>query len=101
MTQKLKLLIVDDSFIIRQAIKKYLKKYNLEVVGTAENGKIETPKQNIEAFIHLIKTYEKRYRHDFVILPYSEINTSVYHIDTEFKENFIADYTSFQGIQAW
>ena len=40
MTQKLKLLIVDDSFIIRQAIKKYLKKYNLEVVGTAENGKI-------------------------------------------------------------
>ena len=40
MTEKLKLLIVDDSFIIRQAIKKYLKKYNLEVVGTAENGKI-------------------------------------------------------------
>ena len=40
MTQMLKLLIVDDSFIIRQAIKKYLKKYNLEVVGTAENGKI-------------------------------------------------------------
>lgn len=40
MTQKLKLLIVDDSFIIRQAIKKYLKKYNLEVVGTAENGKV-------------------------------------------------------------
>lgn len=40
MTPKLKLLIVDDSFIIRQAIKKYLKKYNLEVVGTAENGKV-------------------------------------------------------------
>jgi len=40
MAQNLKLLIVDDSFIIRQAIKKYLKKYNLEVVGTAENGKI-------------------------------------------------------------
>jgi len=40
MSEKLKLLIVDDSFIIRQAIKKYLKKYNLEVVGTAENGKI-------------------------------------------------------------
>ena len=40
MAQNLKLLIVDDSFIIRQAIKKYLKKYNLEVVGTAENGKV-------------------------------------------------------------
>ena len=40
MAQKQKLLIVDDSFIIRQAIKKYLKKYNLEVVGTAENGKV-------------------------------------------------------------
>lgn len=40
MPEKLKLLIVDDSFIIRQAIKKYLNKYNLEVVGTAENGKV-------------------------------------------------------------
>lgn len=40
MTEKLKLLIVDDSFIIRQAIKKYLKEFNLEVVGTAENGKV-------------------------------------------------------------
>ena len=40
MAQNLKLLIVDDSFIIRQAIKKYLKKYNLEIVGTAENGKV-------------------------------------------------------------
>ena len=40
MAEKKKLLIVDDSFIIRQAIKKYLNKYNLEVIGTAENGKV-------------------------------------------------------------
>lgn len=35
----MKLLIVDDSVIIRKAIEQYTTKYNLEVVGTASNGK--------------------------------------------------------------
>ena len=35
----MKLLIVDDSIIMRQAIEKYLGKYKLEVVGTAGDGK--------------------------------------------------------------
>ena len=33
-------MIVDDSAIIRQAIQKYLTSYNIEVVGTAEDGKV-------------------------------------------------------------
>ncbi len=37
---KMKLLIVDDSVIIRKAIEKYTVKYNLEVVGMANNGKV-------------------------------------------------------------
>ena len=34
----MKLLIVDDSNIMRKAINKYLKDYDLEVVGSAGNG---------------------------------------------------------------
>ena len=40
MKEKVKLMIVDDSAIIRQAIHKYLKRYNIEVVGVAEDGKV-------------------------------------------------------------
>lgn len=35
-----KLMIVDDSAIIRQAIQKHLKDFDIDVVGTAEDGKI-------------------------------------------------------------
>ena len=40
MKEKTKLLIVDDSAIIRQAIQKHLIDFDIEVVGTAEDGKI-------------------------------------------------------------
>ena len=39
MQQEIKLLIVDDSSIIRQSIEKYLTAYNIKVVGTAADGK--------------------------------------------------------------
>ena len=40
MEEKVKVLIVDDSAIIRQSIQKYLNDFNIEVVGTAEDGKV-------------------------------------------------------------
>ena len=36
---KIKVMIVDDSVIIRQMIKKYLSELNIEIVGTAGDGK--------------------------------------------------------------
>jgi len=39
MQKKIRVLIVDDSLIIRQTIQKHLTGYNIEVVGTAENGR--------------------------------------------------------------
>jgi two-component system chemotaxis response regulator CheY len=39
MSDKIKLLIVDDSLIIRKSIQKYLTDYNIEVVGIAGDGK--------------------------------------------------------------
>ncbi|MCK5075847.1 MAG: response regulator [Calditrichia bacterium] len=38
MAEKTKLMIVDDSSIIRQVISKYLNSFNIEIVGTASNG---------------------------------------------------------------
>ena len=40
MNTKVRVMIVDDSAIIRQAIHKHLQDFNIDVVGTAENGKI-------------------------------------------------------------
>ncbi len=40
MMERVKLMIVDDSAIIRQAIHKHLKEFNIDVVGTAEDGKM-------------------------------------------------------------
>ena len=39
MSDKIRLLIVDDSLIIRKSIQKYLTDYNIEVVGIAGDGK--------------------------------------------------------------
>ena len=36
--KRVSLLVVDDSLIMRKAILKYLEDYNIEVVGTANNG---------------------------------------------------------------
>jgi len=40
MNQSKKVMIVDDSMIMRHMIKKYISDENVEIVGTAENGKI-------------------------------------------------------------
>ncbi|MEJ2054310.1 MAG: response regulator [Calditrichaceae bacterium] len=39
MSDKVKLMIVDDSSIIRKLIRKYLDEYNMEIVGEASDGK--------------------------------------------------------------
>ena len=38
MPKKIRLMIVDDSLLMRQAIEMYLNEYNIEIVGTAEDG---------------------------------------------------------------
>ena len=55
MSGKLKILIVDDSIMIVQAIQKYLETYNLEVVGTARDGKsaIEVFKKTLPDIVTL------------------------------------------------
>ena len=40
MSKKIRLMIVDDSLLIREAIELYLQEYNIEIVATAEDGEI-------------------------------------------------------------
>jgi hypothetical protein len=68
-------------------------KYLMVDIGkTKQNGTVETPKEEISEFLKLVESYEKKHQYDFILLPYSEINTHDYDINSEFKENFIAVY---------
>ncbi len=40
MKEKIRVMIVDDSSIIRQTIRKFISGLNVEIVGIAENGKV-------------------------------------------------------------
>jgi hypothetical protein len=75
----------------------------VDVGDTGLDGRIKTPKQEIVQFVRLIESYEKQHAYDFVILPYSEINTYMYRLDRRFRDNFIADYRElislgFEGV---
>lgn len=64
----------------------------VDVGDTEPNGMLATPEEQIVKFIDLIKSYEEEHDYDFIILPYSEVNTHLYDIDCTFKRNYIATY---------
>lgn len=70
----------------------------VDVGDTSRDGKIETPITDIAQFLGMIKSYEKQHAYDFVMLPYSEINTYDCQLDRTFRENFIADYKGLIGL---
>ena len=69
-------------------------KYLIVDVGdTAKNGMLKTPQIEIEYFLDFIMEYENKNNYDFILLPYSEINTYKYDFTSaEFKKNFIQEY---------
>ena len=68
----------------------------VDIGDTGQDGKIKTPEEDIEKFIHLISEYEKEKNYDFIIIPYSEVYTYDYDITSvSFQENFIEDYKNF------
>ncbi|MHC4131095.1 MAG: polysaccharide deacetylase family protein [Planctomycetota bacterium] len=64
----------------------------VDIGNTKQNGTMETPIEQIAEFLKLVESYEKKHQYDFILLPYSEVNTNHYDINSEFKENFIAVY---------
>src|SRR3990167_1573833 len=76
--------------VLKESGVKYL---FVDVGDTNINGQIETPEKEIRDFITNLNSYESANSYDFTILPYSEINTYTYDIESEeFQDNFIADY---------
>ena len=67
----------------------------VDIGPTNRNGKISTERKEIEEFLAFVDSYEKENNYDFMVLPYSEINTNVYDINSfVFQTNFINDYVS-------
>lgn len=65
----------------------------VDVGGTNLNGTSKADMEQVESFYELIRDYEERNDHEFILLPYSEVRS--YDIDTttiEFRENFIDFY---------
>lgn len=67
----------------------------VDVGDTGQDGKIITNRRDIERFLDEVKEYEKENSYYFIILPYSEINTYNYDVDSDFENNFIKDYLEF------
>jgi len=65
--QQKTLLIVDDSLVVRKAIKKFLEEYNLKIVGNASNGE-----DALELF--------KKFRPDFVTLDITMPGLDGFHV---------------------
>lgn len=67
-----------------------------DIGGTGKDGSIDTPRDEIVRFLEFVSLYESEHDYDFIILPYSEINTYNYNIESHgFKDNFIIDYKEF------
>jgi hypothetical protein len=65
----------------------------VDVGDTSLVGLLTTNEKEIVRFLGMIEDYEEENNYEFILLPYSEINTYVYDITSEeFKNNFAYDY---------
>ncbi len=80
-------------------IKEYGIKYLFVDVGdTGQDGKLLTSEDEIKRFLEKVEEFEEKNNYEFVILPYSEVNTYDYNFNKEFQENFIEDYLKLVGV---
>lgn len=80
-------------------IKDHNIKYLIVDVGDiGNNGKLLTKSEDITYFLNLIKNYEDSNNYQFILLPYTEINTYNYNITQEFIDNFIEDHYNLANI---
>ena len=65
----------------------------VDIGDTGLNGRLLTSDSEILSFLDFVSDYEEKNDFDFVLIPYSEINTQRYDFTlSEFQENFISDY---------
>jgi|SRR3989344_2192517 len=84
--------LLEDSRLdkIRQRKIKYL---IVDVGGIDSSGRLETPEEEINEFLYFMREYETKNNYEFILLPYSEVNTYNYNIEgPNFKENTLELY---------
>ena len=64
----------------------------VDVGNTGSNGRLLTSDEDIRGFLGEIEKFENNSNYDFVLFPYSEVNTHDYDFNEEFQNNFIEDY---------
>jgi len=74
-----------------------LKNHNIkylyvDIGETFLSGKIKTPESEIIHFLEIIEEFENKNNYEFVLLPYSDINTYKFEVDDEFVTNYIESY---------
>jgi len=74
---------------------KNIKYLFVDIGDTDSKGKIDTDPKEIEKFLRFVESYEREKEYDFILLPYSEVNTQVYEINSfEFQFNFVDSYVN-------
>ena len=75
----------------------------VDVGDTGMDGRLFDSTNEIGNFLDEIKKYEEENNYDFILLPYSEVNTYDYNFNRDFQDNLIEDYVGlvergFDGI---
>jgi hypothetical protein len=82
--------------VLREHEIKYL---FVDVGDTLQDGSLGTSDEEIINFLNKVEFYEKETGHNFILLPYSEVNTYTYDISSDlFQDNFVQDYVRLDSL---
>jgi hypothetical protein len=70
----------------------------VDIGETGLDGSITTPREEIGDFLEMETAFEEQSGYDFIILPYSEVNTDHYSLNQEFIDNMVKDYVYYNQI---
>jgi len=70
----------------------------VDVGDTNSYGYLKTTNQELVSFLNKVESFERENNYNFILLPYSEVNTYNYNIDSNFEDNFIKEYFDLDRI---
>lgn len=83
-----------DSFSRLDVLKEHDVKYLFVDIGELGEKWNSSNSEQVNRFVNLVEDYERKENYDFILLPYSEINSYRNNIESEeFKESFIQGYS--------
>jgi len=70
----------------------------VDVGDTGKDGRLKTPEYEIKKCLEMMNDFEKENNYEFILLPYSEVNTYDFNVDDSFKQNIIKDYLNLETL---